>query len=287
MAAAEAILRVANSRMAGAIRLVSIERGFDPKRFVFMPFGGGGALHAGALLADTGIARALVPRYPGVTSAMGCVIADMRQDFVQTLNVALDALDEAALAATMQAHVDRGTAMLDASNTTFVARESSFELDMSYAGQTHTVVVPLTVRVEGGRVPPTTREAIGEAFDASYRASFGRLLGGGVRRVINLRSAVIGERPKFDLRALAPVENAGGGGGESVAPAPKATRRVHFGDSWHDTAIHDRLSLPVGTVIEGPAILEQPDTTVLIEPGLQGRVDGLGNTLLESAGARA
>ena len=82
--AAEAILRVANSRMAGAIRLVSVERGFDPKRFAFMPFGGGGALHSGAMLAEVGIARAIVPRYPGVTSAMGCVIADMRQDFVQS-----------------------------------------------------------------------------------------------------------------------------------------------------------------------------------------------------------
>jgi N-methylhydantoinase A len=84
--AAEAILTVANSRMAGAIRLVSIERGFDPKRFAFMPFGGGGALHTGAMLKEVGIGRAIVPRYPGVTSAMGCVIADMRQDFVQTIN---------------------------------------------------------------------------------------------------------------------------------------------------------------------------------------------------------
>ncbi|HBR37903.1 MAG TPA: hydantoin utilization protein A, partial [Sulfitobacter pontiacus] len=84
--AAEAILRVANSRMAGALRLVSIERGFDPKRFAFMPFGGGGALHSGAMMAEVGLARSIVPRYPGVTSAMGCVIADMRQDFVQTIN---------------------------------------------------------------------------------------------------------------------------------------------------------------------------------------------------------
>ena len=287
--AAEAILRVANSRMAGAIRLVSIERGFDPKRFVFMPFGGGGALHAGALLADTGIERALVPRYPGVTSAMGCVIADMRRDFVQTLNVALEALDEAALVETMQGHADRGAATLDASNTTFVSREARFELDMAYAGQTHTVAVPLPVRLDGGRVSGIARETIGEAFDASYRASFGRLLDGGVRRVINLRSAVIGERPKFDLRALAPSAGAtdGGtpGGPTPGPPPPKAVRRVHFGTAWHDTAVHDRLSLPVGAVIEGPAILEQPDTTVLIEPGLQGRVDELGNTLLESAGA--
>lgn len=93
LAAAEAILRVANSRMAGALRLVSIERGFDPKRFAFMPFGGGGALHAGAMLAEVGLARAIVPRYPGVTSALGCVIADMRQDFVQTINTGLAGID--------------------------------------------------------------------------------------------------------------------------------------------------------------------------------------------------
>ena len=148
--AAEAILRVANSRMAGAIRLVSIERGFDPKRFAFMPFGGGGALHTGAMLAEVGIARAIVPRYPGVTSAMGCVIADMRQDFVQTINALVDGLDEAALGAFMQDHADQGMDLLEAARTTFEAREVTFELDMAYVGQTHTVSVPLSVVVTNG-----------------------------------------------------------------------------------------------------------------------------------------
>jgi len=132
LAAAEAILTVANSRMAGAIRLVSIERGFDPKRFAFMPFGGGGALHAGAMLAETGIARAIVPRYPGVTSAMGCVIADMRQDFVQTINTLVDTLDKVSMADFMQTHHDKGMALLDASRTKFEVRKVSFELDMAY-----------------------------------------------------------------------------------------------------------------------------------------------------------
>ena len=289
-AAAEAILRVANSRMAGAIRLVSIERGFDPERFVFMPFGGGGALHVGALLAETGIARALIPRYPGVTSAMGCVIADMRQDFVQTVNDGLDTLDETALTATIETHVARGMALLAASNTRFVSREASVELDMAYAGQTHTVAVPLPIERRGGDLLPVTREAIGEAFDTSYRRSFGRVLDGGVRRVVNLRSTVIGKRPKFDLRALAPrSDDAAAGsavGSASGPPLPRATRRVHFGADWHDTAIHDRLTLPVGCVIEGPAILEQPDTTVLIEPGLRGRVDAFGNTLVDAVESR-
>ncbi len=270
--AAEAILRVANSRMAGAIRLVSIERGFDPKRFAFMPFGGGGALHAGAMLAEVGIARAIVPRYPGVTSAMGCVIADMRQDFVQTINALVDQLDTAVLTGFMQDHVDRGMAMLRAAQTTFEARKVNFELDMAYIGQTHTVAVPLEVTVGDGTVLPPARAQIEAAFDAAYTATFGRLLKNGVRRVLNLRSAVTGIRPKFDLETLAPK-------GTRIAD-PRATRRVHFGDTWRDTAIYDRLALPVGTEITGPAILEQPDTTVLIEPGLKGRVDRFGNTII-------
>lgn len=271
--AAEAILKVANSRMAGAIRLVSIERGFDPKRFAFMPFGGGGALHTGAMLAEVGISRAIVPRYPGVTSAMGCVIADMRQDFVQTINSLVETLDETALGAFMQDHADQGMVLLDAARTKFEARELSFELDMAYIGQTHTVSVPLTVDTVGGRITPPTRAKIEEAFDTAYRATFGRLLQNGVRRILNLRSAVTGKRPKFDLSALAP---SGAGSAE-----PIDQRQVHFADSWHSTAIYDRLALPVGTVIKGPAILTQPDTTVLIEPNLQGRVDQFGNTIIE------
>ncbi len=278
-AAAEAILRVANSRMAGAIRLVSIERGFDPKRFAFMPFGGGGALHAGAMLAEVGLARAIVPRYPGVTSAMGCVIADMRQDFVQTVNTLADAVNEAALGALMQDHHDTGQAMLDAARSTFERREAEFALDMAYVGQTHTVVVPLPVTVADGRITPPTRDQIAAAFDAAYQATYGRLLPGGVRRVMNLRSTIIGRRPKFDLMSLAPEA--------TVPAAPKSHRQVHFADRWHETAIYARLDLPAGAVIDGPAILEQPDTTILIEPGLTGRVDRFGNVILEPKETRA
>ena len=273
-AAAEAILRVANSRMAGAIRLVSIERGFDPKRFAFMPFGGGGALHAGAMLAEVGIGRAIVPRYPGVTSALGCVIADMRQDFVQTINTLTATLDVEALRAVMQQHVDQGMALLDASDTTFDRRDTVFELDMAYVGQTHTVAVPITVEVADGSVTPPTLVKTEAAFDDAYRATYGRLLKGGTRRVMNLRSAVIGRRPKFDLTTLAPS------GTGSAEDARVGVRKVHFGDAWHDTAIFDRLALPVGAQIPGPAILVQPDTTVLIEPGLIGTVDRFGNTII-------
>ncbi len=274
--AAEAILRVANSRMAGALRLVSIERGFDPKKFAFMPFGGGGALHAGAMLAEVGIGRAIVPRYPGVTSAMGCVISDMRQDFVQTINRMADQVDEVALGALMQKHHDDGMAVLDAARSGFERREALFDLDMAYIGQTHTVAVPLRVRIEGARVTPPTRAEIAAAFDDAYHAAYGRLLKDGVRRVMNLRSAVIGRRRKFDLLTLAPTTSG------AATAALKSTRQVHFGDKWHETRIYSRLSLPAGALIEGPAILEQPDATILIEPDLVGSVDTFGNVIIEA-----
>ncbi|WP_417669721.1 hydantoinase/oxoprolinase family protein [Roseibium sp.] len=272
--AAEAILKVANSRMAGAIRLVSIERGFDPKRFAFMPFGGGGALHTGAMLIEVGIGRAIVPRYPGVTSALGCVIADMRQDFVQTINALTSAIESRSLADIMQRHVDEGMRLLDASGTTFDARDTVFELDMAYVGQTHTVAVPLPVTVTGGKVVPPTIEEIDRAFDKAYHDTYGRLLNKGTRRVMNLRTSVIGRRPKFDLTTLAPS------GTGTMEDARTGTRQVHFGNAWHETAIYNRLELPVGSRIDGPAILVQPDTTVLIEPGLSGRADDYGNTII-------
>lgn len=277
MAAAEAVIRVANSRMAGAIRLVSIERGFDPKQFAFMPFGGGGALHAGALIAEVGLGRALVPRYPGVTSALGCVIADMRQDYVQTVNTLTDAIDETALCRLIQDHADAGNRQLDAAGVTFAGRATVVELDMAYVGQTHTVAVPLPLTIADATVLAPTRAEIVAAFEAAYLRVYGRLLPGGVTRVLNLRTAVIGTRPKFDLATLAPGPDA------SLAAARRGTRQVHVGGAWRDTAIYDRLMLPVGAVIAGPAVLEQPDTTILIEPGLAGTVDRFGNILLAAA----
>ncbi|MEO0384418.1 MAG: hydantoinase/oxoprolinase family protein [Pseudomonadota bacterium] len=276
--AAEAILKVANARMAGAIRLVSIERGHDPQTFSFMPFGGGGALHACALVDECELARALVPRFPGVTSALGCVIADMRQDFVQTINTTLAALDGAELGTMMQAHVDEGMALLDASGVQFGARDVQVELDMAYAGQTHTVAVPITIDMTGSQVIAPTSDTIRDAFENAYRAAFSRLLEGGVQRILNLRTSTIGRRPKFDLSSLAPDE-------ANATSTPYGSRSVRMNGAWHDTALYDRLTLPVGTVIDGPAILTQPDTTILVEPGFSGRVDSFGNFIIERQAA--
>ncbi len=276
MEAAEAIVRIADGRMAGAIRLVSIERGHDPSGFAAVPFGGGGALHAGALIKDVGLKCALVPRYPGVTSALGCVIADIRHDQVQTLNLTLDALDEAALDRRMVAEADEARAVVEAAGLAVERIDVVFELDMHYVGQTHTVAVPLPVDIRDGTTG-IDRSVVSAAFDRAYKEQFSRLLPGVPAKIVNLRTAAIGRRPAFDLKALAPR------GEGSIEAARTGARPVWFAGAWHDTAIYARLDLPVGAVIHGPAILEQPDATTLVDPDLVARVDALGNVIVERA----
>ena len=270
-AAAAAIVRVAEARMAGAIRLVSIERGHDPVRFIAMPFGGGGALHAGALIREIGLKSALVPRFPGITSALGCVLADLRHDMVQTLNVMLDGLDAAALQRRMQTMGQEASAVIAAAGIAVEETGVSYELDMHYLGQTHTLAVPLPIATG------VSEATIRRAFETAYLASFSRLLPGLAMRIVSLRVSAIGRRPPFDFSAFRP------GASASLEKARIGARRVWFDGGWQDTAIFARLDLPAGATIEGPAILEQPDATTVIEPGLAGRIDALGNLILERA----
>ncbi len=273
MAAAEAIIRVANSKMAGAIRLVSIERGFDPKNFSAMPFGGGGALHAGALIKEVGLQTALVPRYPGINSALGCTIADMRHDFVQTMNGILSTLDMAGLDLQLSDLATQGLSLLETAGVTFESTGVQFELDMSYLGQTHTVDVALPLTFSGGATG-VRGDVIQDAFTARYREVYGRPLKGIEIRVLNLRVSAIGRRPKFDLTLLAPKD------GVRLSDAKTGTRQVWFDGAYHTADIYDRLPLSVGVTIPGPAILEQPDATICIEPDLQGQVDRFGNLII-------
>ncbi|AVF41471.1 hydantoin utilization protein A [Pandoraea apista] len=264
-AAAEAILTVANAKMAGAIRVVSIERGHDPRQFAYMPFGGGGALHVCAMMREVGTTTGIVPRYPGVTSALGCVMADMRHDSVQTLNQPLAALDVEDLVARVEALAQACQIRLDSAGVRFEAVREVIELDMLYVGQSHTVRVPVSRDA-------LHRDGIAQAFEAAYREAFGRALDGIAVRIMNLRYARIGVRPKFDLAVLAPQA--------SAMPAPLGTQRVYHAGRWWDAVRYARLDLPVGATVAGPAILEQSDTTIWLEPEFAGRVDALGNLLI-------
>ena len=145
-----------------------------------------------------------------------------------------------------------------------------YELDMHYLGQTHTVAVPLPV---SARRTGFSEDVIRQAFEAAYLASFSRLLPGIAVRIVSLRVSAIGDARLrfFDVRAGIVRRGAAG------------TRRVWFDGGWRDTAILARLDLPAGAVIAGPAVLEQPDATTVIEPGLAGRIDALGNLIVEPA----
>ncbi len=274
MRAAEAIVRVADARMAGAIRLVSIERGHDPAKFAAMPFGGGGALHVSAMIKEIGLKCAVVPRFPGVTSALGCVIADLRHDQVQTVNMLADGLDAATLDARMMEAGQEARAVVEAAGIAVERIDVMFELDMHYLGQTHTVAVPLPVTLGQGGTGVNER-IVRAAFDKAYAAAFGRLLPGIPVRIVSLRTAAVGRRPAFDLSAFAPGPDA------SLDKAAKGTRPVFIDGAWHDTKIWSRLDLPEGAVIEAPAVLEQPDATIFIDRDLRGRVDHLGNVIVE------
>jgi N-methylhydantoinase A len=142
-------------------------------------------------------------------------------------------------------------------------------LDMLYAGQTHTVQVPLPVT----QASEIGADVIRAAFEAAYQAAFGRVLDGIAIRVMNLRYARIGVRPKFDLAVLAPT---GAGSTQS-----SGEQQVFHAGRWWAAVRYPRLDLPVGARIDGPAILEQPDTTVWLEPGFHATVDAFGNLLVK------
>ena len=273
--AAEAILRLANAKMAGAIRLVSIERGHDPSRFAAMPFGGGGALHTGALIKEVGLGSAIVPRYPGVTSALGCVVADMRHDRVQTVNTLLSELDTDTLGAEMADVARQTEQQLRAAGIQLSQIDRLYQFDMLYIGQTHTV----TAEVDAEE--PLTRAAITAAFGTAYRSAFGRLLEGIPLRVMNYRVAVIGRRPDLDMTLFSPT------GGADAKACTLGTRRVYADGKHHSAEIYDRLRLNVGVSIDGPALLEQSDATIFVDPGLRAKVDSFGNLIITQGKGQA
>jgi len=239
-----------------------------------MPFGGGGALHVGALIREIGLKCAIVPRFPGITSALGCVLADLRHDMVQTVNLMLEGLQATALEVRMAAAGREASDVIKAAGIPVERVDVIYELDMHYLGQTHTVAVPLPFAADARGV---SESVVRKAFEQAYSASFSRLLPGLAVRIVSLRVAAIGRRPAFDFSVFAPDKS------NSLDTAKAGSRQVWFPGGFRETSIWSRLALPAGAAIEGPAILEQGDATTVIEPGHTGRVDALGNVIVEPA----
>ncbi|MBS0224482.1 MAG: hydantoinase/oxoprolinase family protein [Proteobacteria bacterium] len=267
-AAAAAILRIANDRMAGAIRLVSLSRGHDPRDFALFAFGGAGPLHASALARELAIPTVLVPVRPGITNALGCVVADLRHDFVRTVNKPLSAIDDAAIAGIYAEQTRDGEATIKRENVPIQELRAIHSADMQFQGQSHI----LSVAIDR---PDLGVEGLHKAFAAAYWRRFGIELSEIPPVLVNLHTAVIGVRPHIDLAMLAASERA-----PTLEAAQIGERRVWFSDGWRQTPIYARDRLPRDAAFEGPAILEQLDCTTVVEPGDAVRQDKLGNLLI-------
>lgn len=267
-AAAAAILRIANDRMAGAVRLVSLSRGHDPRDFALFAFGGAGPLHATALARELGIPTVLVPARPGITNALGCVVADLRHDYVRTVNKPLSAVDDATVARIYAEQAAEGEATIAREGVPVRELRRVLSADMQFQGQSHI----LSVGVDSAAIGVA---GLNEAFAAAYFRRFGIELPEIPPVLVNLHTAVIGVRPEISLGALAATQRS-----PTLVAAKLGTRRVWFSDGWHDTPIYAREKLPLEATLQGPAILEQLDCTTVVEPGDKVRQDRLGNLLI-------
>ncbi|WP_137110245.1 hydantoinase/oxoprolinase family protein [Rhodobacter sp. SY28-1] len=268
-AAAEAVIRIANTHMAGAIRMVSISMGADPRDFALFAFGGAGPLHAVALAKELNVPKVLIPARPGITNALGCVLADLRHDFVRTLNRPLDAADFAHVHRVLAEQEAEGRRLIGHEKIALTSVRTEVSADMQFVGQTHLLRVQL---------PSATpdREQLQRLFEAAYRTRFRVDLPTIRANLVNLNVSVIGERPALDLSRLIDPK------GRLDKAEPASHRKVWF-ESWHETPVYWRDHLPLEIDLKGPVIIEQMDTTVVVDPGARVTSDGEGNLIVEVA----
>ena len=268
IAAAEAVIRVANAKMAGAIRMVSLSLGADPRDFALFAFGGAGPLHAVAIARELGVPRVLVPARPGITNALGCVVADLRHDYVRTINQPLDTADINYLHQLFADQIDAGVRALSKESVDVREVQRNFSVDMQFMGQSHVVRVPL-------EKPTPSRDELRAGFEKVYWERFRVDLDNIQARIVNVNCSVIGLSDPIDLSVL--IDK----GERKERAVPTGSRHVAFEGTFHDTPIYWRDSLPIDAVIHGPAVIEQMDTTTLVEPGVTARGDEMGNLVLE------
>ena len=267
--AAAAIIDIGNDRMAGAIRMVTLARGHDPRDFTLFAFGGAGPMHAAALARELSIPRVLIPARPGITNAIGCITADLRHDYVNTLNAPLSVLDVAEAHAILEAQIEEGRSTIGREGVAVTTIDCLHFADMQFEGQTHLLTVPLS----GTEVQVAQLQA---AFEAVYFDRFHVELEEIRAVLVSLHTAVIGRRPGAPLEALAAV-----GHNNSLADARRGQRTVWFVGSLHETPIYQRNLLPADMTLDGPAIIEQMDCTIVVEPGNRVTLDDLGNLVIE------
>jgi len=274
LAAAAGIVEIANAHMIGAMRLVSVQRGYDPRDFVLVAFGGAGPLHANALARDLGIPAVLVPPGPGIASAVGMLMTDLRHEFVATRRLRLDALAPTTLDALFADFVAEGAARLDADGVPEPDRRMRRSVDLRYHGQSF----ELPITVPPGPLTPADLDRLRREFDAAHERAYGYAAPEDAVELVHVRLAAIGLTPR-PRRASLPE------GGPDAVGALKGTRDVWFAEAggWRPTTVLDRAKLRRSNVMAGPAIVEEHDASTLVHPGWAAAVDEHGNLLLRAA----
>jgi N-methylhydantoinase A len=248
--------------------MVSLARGHDPRDFALFAFGGAGPLHAVALARELGIPKVLIPARPGLTNALGCVVADVRHDFVRTVNRPLPEVAPDVVRSILAQQIADGRAMLERERVTVEGIACVHRADMQFQGQSHI----LTVALPNAEVTP---DELHQLFEAAYWQRFGVELKEIRPVLVGLHTAVIGKRRPVSLAALAAGEPR-----TTLAEAQTETREVWFDGERIATPVYRRDWLPQSATFAGPAIVEQLDATTVIEPGNRVMVDPLGNLIV-------
>ncbi|OAT85297.1 5-oxoprolinase [Desulfotomaculum copahuensis] len=292
--AAAGIIAVVNAAMARAVRVVSVQRGLDPRDFTLLAFGGAGPLHAAELAREASIPHALIPRHPGVASALGMLAADVRLDYARTvlLPLAEATADELArLYAPLEEAARRELAAEGFSPAEMLLERAA---GLRYAGQSYTLDLP----VPAGALTAADLHLLTRSFHLEHRREYGYRREDAPVEITLLRLAATGRLPAFHgpFRAPAAGLNSASrlsfgrhGKGRSAAgvgpdgpPPPAATRPVFFQDACLPTPVYERTTLAPGQSLTGPALIRQEDTTTLLWPQMRLTVDRLGNLIIET-----
>jgi N-methylhydantoinase A len=264
-AAADAIIRVANANMSDAVRLISISRGYDPRDFALVAFGGAGALHGAAIAKDLAIPAVIVPPNPGVTSALGCLLVDIQHDFSESYLAGADDADPAAIEAEFGRLEEEALERLAHEGVASADIVLQRTIDMMYQGQWRSLAVaaPSPIGALAGLI---------EAFHRQHEREYNFRRDEAPVGLFRLNLKAIGVVPKAELAAHEPT---------GLIPQPTSRRPVWFDDGVAiDTPVYERVDLPAGFILAGPAVVEQVDSTVVIPPGTRAEVDKYLNIII-------
>jgi len=263
--AAFGMIEIANANMIEAMRLISVQRGFDPREFVLVAFGGAGPLHANAIAEDLDILETIVPLSPGVSSALGLLLADIKHDFVRTYIRRTTQADLAFVNEALATFEEEGRAVLTREGIPPEKQSFHREVDMRYAGQSFELKIP----APSGRLGPEHLAFLEEAFHKHHERAYAHCTPGEPLEIVNLRVTAQGSIPKPRMKRP----------NGRVEDPVKGTRQVCFqpSDGFLATRIYDRYKLSAGARIDGPAVVEEFDSTVVIHPGYKATVDEFGS----------